>query len=346
MELSLIIPIYNVEKYLPSCINSVLRQNLSDYEIILVDDGSPDNCPAICDDYALKYDFIRVIHKPNGGLSSARNAGVLASCGDYIVFLDSDDWWNPRVDVRKMLEQVKANPSVDFFLFTSLDYLPDKGWFKRREHEKLKDVPTDSVDSYYRTLLMNGNLEVHAGTKIINRNFFIKNNLFFKEGIISEDNEWMIRMLRVVTNVEIIDQSLYIYRLNRPGSLTSTVGIKNLSDLLDIIQQSIDYCKSNDDFKFREYELCYCAYLWFSALGLSSRLKKSDKAILKGKFSKTSEVCRNSNSPKTKLAYTVYRLFGLGITSFILGRYIALKGKKRINKIMVDDLNTGADYFC
>lgn len=346
MKLSVIIPIYKVEKYLRSCIDSVLRQDLSDYEIILVDDGSPDSCPVICDEYASKYDFIHVIHKPNGGLSSARNAGIHEARGDYIIFLDSDDWWNPRVDARKMLEQVKANPDADFFLFTSLDYVPEQGWFKRAEHEKLKDVPTDSVDSFYRTLLMNGNLEVHAGTKIINRNFVIKNGLFFKEGITSEDNEWMLRLLRVVKSVRIIDEPLYIYRSGRVGSITNTIKTKNLSDMLDIVQQSIDYCKINADFKFGEYELCYCAYLWFSVLGLSAKLKKNEKAILKEKFSKTSEVCPYSNSPKTKLAYTVYRLFGLNITSFILGRYIALKKKKSINKSMVDDMNTGADYFC
>lgn len=93
MKLSYIVPVYNVEKYLRQCVDSVLAQTMDDYEIILVDDGSPDNCPAICDEYKEKYpDIVKVIHKENGGLASARNAGLEIACGKYIFFVDSDDF--------------------------------------------------------------------------------------------------------------------------------------------------------------------------------------------------------------------------------------------------------------
>ena len=92
---SVIIPIYKVEKYLFRCVNSVLSQTFSDYEIILVDDGSPDNCPKICDELSQKYNSIKVVHRPNGGLASARNAGMKIAEGKYIFFLDSDDWIEP-----------------------------------------------------------------------------------------------------------------------------------------------------------------------------------------------------------------------------------------------------------
>lgn len=90
--LSVIIPVYNVEKYLSRCVNSVLSQTFSDFELILVDDGSPDNCPKLCDEYAKKDSRIKVIHKQNRGLSSARNAGLKICKGDYIFFIDSDDY--------------------------------------------------------------------------------------------------------------------------------------------------------------------------------------------------------------------------------------------------------------
>ncbi|MBP3470899.1 MAG: glycosyltransferase family 2 protein [Paraprevotella sp.] len=95
-QISILVPIFKVEAYLPRCIDSVLSQDYKDYELILVDDGSPDSCPKICDDYASKYDCIHVVHKVNGGLISARRAGVLASKGRYIMFLDSDDWLQPN----------------------------------------------------------------------------------------------------------------------------------------------------------------------------------------------------------------------------------------------------------
>ena len=89
---SVIVPIYKVEEYLHRCIDSIINQTYTNLEIILVDDGSPDNCPMICDEYAKKDSRIRVIHKKNGGLSDARNAGLEIATGEYIGFVDSDDW--------------------------------------------------------------------------------------------------------------------------------------------------------------------------------------------------------------------------------------------------------------
>ena len=89
---SVIIPIYNVEKYLKECIDSVINQTYRNLEIILVDDGSPDGCGAMCDAYAAQDDRVRVIHRPNGGLSAARNSGMDIATGEFITFLDSDDW--------------------------------------------------------------------------------------------------------------------------------------------------------------------------------------------------------------------------------------------------------------
>ena len=93
--ISVIIPVYKVEDYLTACVESVLAQTYQTFEIILVDDGSPDNCPQMCDEFAARDSRIRVIHKPNGGLSSARNAGIDGAKGEYLAFLDSDDLWTP-----------------------------------------------------------------------------------------------------------------------------------------------------------------------------------------------------------------------------------------------------------
>ena len=105
--LSVIIPIYNVEKYLRQCIESVIQQHIKDMELILVDDGSIDSSPQICDDYANKYNSVKVIHKTNGGASSARNLGLKNAKGEYIIFLDSDDWWNPSVSVETIVKTMQ-----------------------------------------------------------------------------------------------------------------------------------------------------------------------------------------------------------------------------------------------
>lgn len=102
MKFSIIIPCYKVEKYLRQCVDSVLVQTFEDYEVIIVDDGSPDGCPAICDEYAIKDNRVKVIHKENGGLSDARNAGLDVAHGEYVMFLDSDDWWDDKDALRKV----------------------------------------------------------------------------------------------------------------------------------------------------------------------------------------------------------------------------------------------------
>ena len=331
--LSVIIPVYKVEKYIRQCVDSVIKQNFRDIEIILVDDGSPDICPQICDEYAEKYDFVKAIHKPNGGLSSARNAGIETAEGQYIIFMDSDDWWNPEVSVNNMMAEVKEKPQVDMFLFTSLDYIEDDGLYKRKEHERLESIRTDSAEHYYQDLLQNGNLEVHAATKILKTEFVKSNQLYFKKGIVSEDNEWMIRLLRVLKSVAILDYPLYIYRMGRKDSITNTIGKKNISDMLGIIQSSKEYYfEINSSKNVMELEYCYCAYLWFCALGLSIKIPKDDYRELIPKFRETASVCEYSNSKKTKMAYLAYKIFGLNGAKNILGLYIKLKGKTNINK--------------
>lgn len=346
MFLSVIIPVYNVEKYLRQCIDSVINQKMTDIEIILVDDGSPDRCPAICDEYCDKYDFIKVIHKENGGVSSARNVGFESAVGDYIMFLDSDDWWNALVDMKSILNVVRKNVDTEMFLLTSLDYIENDGYYKRTEHENLKNVRTDSVETYCEDLLSNGNFEVHAATKILRRDFIKNNNLLFKSGIISEDNEWILRLLRCLYRVKIIDEPLYIYRAGRAGSITNSIKKKNVSDVLSIVKNTIFYYSNNSSSRLKELELCYCAYLWFSALGLSYQLTKEERKELLSLFRETSCVCAYSKSSKTRLAYGVYRILGLKVTSIILGKYISIASKRKINKIRMDNYSEGTNYIC
>lgn len=338
--LSLIIPVYNVERYLDYCIKSVIYQKPEglEIEVILVDDGSTDNSSIICDKYAKRYPYIKVIHKLNKGLSSARNVGTIQASGTYVMYMDSDDWWNPDVDIRKIISIVKEQDQTEMFLFSSYDYVEGDGYYKRREHENLKELKTSNIKQYYQSLLNNGNLEVSACTKILKKSFLTENDLFFKEGLLSEDNEWMLRLLRRLKKVTIIDEPLYICRLNRKGSIANTIRRKNVDDLLTIIQLSQCYYDRNPGDELKQFELCYASYLWFSALGLSDLLMRNDRRQMKGKFYKTSEVCQYSKSPKTRLCYMVYRIAGLMLTAKILGAYIKVKQKRPINRIRIQNV--------
>ena len=322
--LSVIVPIYNVEKYLKQCIESVKKQQLNSYELILVDDGSTDSSKSICDNYSENNANIRVFHKKNEGASSARNYGLKKASGKYVLFLDSDDWWNPQIDLNKMLEFAVQNPKIEMFLFTSYDYISGKGYYQRNEHKYFKDIDSSSVKRFYRSLLNNGNLEVAAYTKILKRDFLINNKLFFNTNLICEDNEWMIRLLRCLQYVGVLDYPLYIYRSERDGSVTGNIKKKNISDMLDIVQDSINYYDNNSN-DVKNEELCFASYLWFCALGLANRLNQAELQEVKPLFKKTSSVCAYSNSKKTKLSNTVYKICGFNLTVKILGAYLKRK---------------------
>lgn len=335
--LSVIVPVYNVEKYLRQCIDSVIQQHIEDMELILVDDGSIDSSPQICDDYANKYNSIKVIHKTNGGASSARNLGLKEAKGEYIIFLDSDDWWNPSVNVESILKTMQDNVDIDMVLFSSYDYIAGVGYFQRNEHKNLQCIDASSVKKYYLSLLENGNLEVAAYTKILRRDFLLENDLYFNTELVCEDNEWMIRLLRVLKKVSVVNVPLYIYRTGRSDSITNTIKKKNITDLLSIVKGSIDYYADNDN-QIKEQELCFASYLWFCALGLANRLNKNELKEVKPLFKETSSVCSYSNSKKTKLCNTVYRIFGFDATIKILGTYLKHKKNDTAKTKVADEL--------
>lgn len=135
--ISIIIPVYKVEDYLEECVNSVLNQTYRNLEVILVDDGSPDNCPALCDNYARQDKRIKVIHKPNGGLSDARNEGLKNASGEYVLFLDSDDFYIDNEAISQLVKEVHKNPATDIVFYRrttisgdnrlpSVSVIPDK----------------------------------------------------------------------------------------------------------------------------------------------------------------------------------------------------------------------------
>ena len=165
----------------------------------------------------------------------------------------------------------------------------------------------------------------------------IDNQLLFTPNLLSEDNEWMMRVLRVAKKVDKLEEPLYICRLGRANSITNTIKKKNITDLLSIVKESIDYYIDHDN-EVKEQELCFASYLWFCALGLANRLNKNELKEVKPLFKETSSVCSYSNSKKTKLCNTVYRIFGFDATIKILGTYLKHKKNDTAKTKVADEL--------
>ena len=179
--LTVIIPVYNVEKYLKRCVESVIAQDWKNYEILLVDDGSTDHSPQICDDYVKAYDFISVIHKENGGLSEARNTGISLAKGEYVYFPDSDDWLEPQTfaELGEMLE------SREF------EIVSFNREFVKGEEEIIQSEPKvtqvfNGKDAFVQ-MLKHRYITGFANDKIYRKSLFMDHDILFPLGKYYED---------------------------------------------------------------------------------------------------------------------------------------------------------------
>lgn len=254
MKLSIIIPVYNVELYLRKCVESLLAQDYEGYEIILVDDGSTDGSGAICDEYALKsqkskvksqeYPLIKVIHQKNMGLSAARNAGIAAAQGEYICFVDSDDYWEENVLGGLMAQVERDNLDVLRFTYQNVN----------EQYEVIYPNKDSKRDMDYRETVTDGEtfLNERLGPAcytvmfILRRDLIISdetsnssNNVLFTEGIYFEDVDWTPRMLLRAKRVASTPTVVYNYLL-RSGSITlptdSVKRKKVLEDKINLIR--------------------------------------------------------------------------------------------------------------
>ena len=220
---SVIIPVYKVEQYLDQCIDSIVHQTYKDLEIILVDDGSPDNCPQICDQWAKMDPRIKVYHKSNGGLSDARNVGVQLCTGEYICFVDSDDWAEPMM-VESMLSACIANNTL-IAVCGRYDYFEEK---KDRRISKcpVADEAVHSVE-FASKMLKGNNCDSSACSKLYHKSVWGK--VCFPVGRIYEDVAVLYRVILSVPRVSTVKLPLYNYR-RRLGSIVQSDFSEKLFD--------------------------------------------------------------------------------------------------------------------
>ncbi len=224
--ISVIVPVYKVEKYLHKCVESILNQTYADFELLLVDDGSPDGCPEICDDYAARDPRVRVIHKPNGGLISARNEGIRAARGDYVCILDGDDW-----AVENMLQfihdTVSRSPEpLDMVLFAAHSVYEDhmeeilnnvpEGFYSRErlESEVFPYLLTDT-----RNGLQVGVIQAHTWDKAFRRELIAEHYTREERIRVFTDVPMTYECLLHCQNAYICNEPLYMYNKTNEDSI-------------------------------------------------------------------------------------------------------------------------------
>lgn len=253
--LSIIVPVYNVENYLTQCVDSILNQPLTDYELILVDDGSPDNCGKICDDYAEMDKRIKVIHKSNEGLSSARNAGLDIAVGKYISFIDSDDFISKDFYEKNMLYLLE-NKDVDMLVAQYCKFDGRKN-FVYRNYPRRLNTKKDIFEYLFSEQYISS-----AWINIYKKEVF--DYIRFPKGQIFEDGYILPDIINKVNSIYISNFGIYYYRVRENSIMQSVRDKKKWLDILFTFKKMLDYIYSNDSsgkIFLKKYSICSISLL-------------------------------------------------------------------------------------
>lgn len=310
---SIIVPIYKVEDYIEACIKSVLEQQFADYELILVDDGSPDGCGKICDDYAEQYPQIQVVHRKNGGLSEARNSGIRAASGDYLIFLDGDDLLcesclNALQQYFKMLDK-----EVDV-VFARLSQFYDG----RIILEDLKswnsiDIAGKANWEVFMALVKSGQISWSSSSNIFRRAFLQQNDLMFKQELVgAEDLDFFSAIMNHASKFSLAPIHICCYRVGRVGSITTNLSARALLKQLMVYTKWHDFYKTLNMDPASKRVICNLySGLFVKKIYMLATLNPIEQIDILDYIRNNTHMLQNDSSKKNKILAVIYQFFGL-----------------------------------
>ena len=249
--ISIIVPVYKTERFLNACIASILAQTFTDFELILVDDGSPDSCPALCDAAAAKDSRIRVIHQENQGLGGARNTGIQAAVGDWLLLVDSDDWIEPQTLEKALEAGLREEADLVVFGYRSVD---EAG---RTLQTFLEEAPKDralSLEQQPDLLLASPS----ACIRLYRRELLARTGILFPSRVWYEDMRTTPKLLAQSKQVVFLDFVGYNY-FQRTGSITKNQNAERNREILDAFEDLLSWFRAQGLLERYRQELCYLA---------------------------------------------------------------------------------------
>lgn len=314
---SIIVPIYNSEGYLRDCIDSILSQTFTEFELLLIDDGSTDGSAVICDEYASKDQRIKVIHKQNGGQSSARNAGIRQADGEYFIFIDSDDSLNDDYALEKFAALIKESSAPDIIISKTWNGNPD--------------IPQNG-DALLEFLVKSGFREKTFCTaiwdKIYKQSLIKSNNLMFEEGYVHEDILWLFMVLHNVSRFVVTDMAFYLHNAVENSTIrdmTDKSVLKRAVSKLNVTLLGVKYFQlCNRCVRYAANEFYIGIYINGLAEGLKLKNSKDIQDFL-NEVKKTAVIFRygiHTDNKKYKILSLLYAVAGYkGIIKFIEKKY-------------------------
>lgn len=320
--LSLIIPVYNAEKYLEACFESIKIQDFSDYEVIIVNDGSKDHSGEICDKYAAEDNRVRVFHVENGGPSRARNIGFKEARGKYIYCLDNDDFFSEKTYFRKIYDSLREK-QVDILL-TGATYYKEA---KKCKEVTYEDMPPFTIYEPYEMvewMVQQRKYETSCWTKVIRREFLIDNGGFFDEDLVVEDLDWNLRLLPKVRTLNVLKCASYAH-VYRTGSITAATGERSYKNCLDqitsISRWTSFYEQYTENRKLQMAMLAFLNYQFFITLGRSVTFSGHYRVDICDKLKKIDRITQYAVGRNLKILSFLYRIVGFSITTFLVRMY-------------------------
>lgn len=314
---SVIIPIYNVENYLEKCVDSVLNQTELSYELILVDDGSTDSSGYICERIKREHPSIQVLHKKNGGLSSARNEGMKVSSGEFIVFLDSDDYWIDDNTLKKVKEVIISEKS-EIITWNRVKFLDGKEPVFRIKNKIITTINPG-------TQRCDGNTyEACAWSKAVSRKLI--GDMEFEDNAICEDYVWSAHLLRNASRVTFTNYNFSAYR-QRKGSISKTPNKKMYKDIISHMSKINKIINEEQGIRKKNL-LSYAAQQYANAIIMVGKMDKD-----KGQLARYSFLLKYGNTKRTGITYIMVKMLGMKATSKLLDYLYRLK-----NKIVFNDV--------
>ena len=271
---SIIVPVYNTEKELERCVRSVTSQSCGEFELILVDDGSKDSSGSLCNQFASEDSRIVAIHQENAGSSEARNTGIRAAKGDFLLFLDSDDLWSDPNALAELKKNIAQNPA-DVICF-GVEIYEDDGTFVKARIPSVCEGEDQSKERVLQHLIYTNQYFSASYVKVLQRDWFLANNLFFIKGLLSgEDGEWSARVMVASRSIGVYPNAFYKRIRRKTGSITSSIGKKNILDVFRAIENGVSVAQEKaENEALKDLYLEYWAYQYAMLYGLTYPLRK------------------------------------------------------------------------
>lgn len=311
---SIIIPVYNIQEYLEECVSSVLSQTFQKFELILVDDGSTDESGRLCDQLAQTDGRIQVVHQANRGSSGARNRGLEQAAGQYVLFLDGDDFY-PQDHFLEEIYLASENKDVVCFNYA------------RYTNKLLKKLivfpePEERLDRLWSAMIQNNAYTSSACLKAVKRSLLLKNAIAFEEGVTCEDIEWCAKVMCSAKSLALVPDCVYAYRV-RPGSTTQRISTGHIKSQLHILGK-IAAAEVQGSEMFQNAYRGYVAFQYCTVL-INLRLcrPKIDKHT-RQQVKELSWLLDYDLNQSVHLIHRVYRMVGFEITSWLLVIYFKL----------------------